>query len=253
MNGKRYIGWFVLLFLTAVTLGVIKSAGIRFGNQEFTVEPAEYNAAPFSEVVVAAETTAGSVLLEGQVTTADGKAVIGALVTISGAGGNHRITGFSDENGHYRLLGALAGEIDIRVYSPLYQDSAQKIVFGPDRSARLDVSPIEIIEAELLAETTAASGHAALLDWPDRNARNAFVRQCNFCHQIGNELTRSPRDLADWRDVVDRMEGYLVLLNNAHVKIIGETLANTLPDGSCPRALPLSIHRCWRKPVSRNG
>jgi len=72
-----------------------------------------------------------------------------------------------------------------------------------------------------------ASAHAATIHWANTEDRDTFVSQCHFCHQIGNSLTRVPRSRELWVEVVDRMEGYLVLVTDADKATIVDRLHET--------------------------
>lgn len=234
MTKKRYIAGGVLLLLTAGGVFVAISASIHFRNQNFTVDQESFDASSVAEIVTSAETDVTSVDLEGRVTSLTGQAIAGAMVSAGNTSGTYRLTVFTNETGLYRLRGEFPQEIEVRVRYPLSQDAFQTIKLGEERTAKLDFSLSEIREPGVFAETVSASGHAALLDWPDKEVGAAFVSQCHFCHQIGNELTRNPRDPEDWRDVVDRMEGYLVLLTEEHLDTIAETLGITFTGDQRP-------------------
>jgi hypothetical protein len=66
-------------------------------------------------------------------------------------------------------------------------------------------------DKDKLSNALPASAHAATVQWSDSERQDAFISQCHYCHQIGNSLTRVPRSGELRVEVVDRMEGYLVL------------------------------------------
>lgn len=232
---RRYKGAVILLGVL-VASGVLASisAGIHVGNQIFTVEPTVFDAAPMVDTLSTDGPTTVEATLEGRITTGDGRAVAGALVTASTAGGAYRLTVYSDAAGEYRLRGLLHDAVEVRVRSPYMQDVTKSIRFGEARSVRLDFTIEALATPGARSEGVAASAHAALLNWPDDEARGAFVSQCHFCHQIGNALTRSPREAGEWRDVVDRMDGYLVLLTDGQKEVIRDTLAATFTGEQLP-------------------
>lgn len=223
---KRYrVSIALLALLTAGGVAASISAGIHVGNQTFTVEPTVFDAAPATELISPGRPAAAQAILEGRVTTADGRALAGALITVGDADGAYRLTVYSNAAGEYHLNGALPDTVSVRVRSPFTRDVTKQVSFDEERSLRLDFTAEFETSPENRSESASASAHAALLGWPDEASRSAFVSQCHFCHQIGNELTRNPRELEEWRDVVERMDGYLVMLTEAEKQVIGDTMA----------------------------
>ncbi|MEK7661766.1 MAG: hypothetical protein AAB680_06975, partial [Pseudomonadota bacterium] len=57
-----------------------------------------------------------------------------------------------------------------------------------------------------------ASAFNARLPWKDvARDRPAFVSQCNYCHQMGNNYTRLPFSHKEWVAEIDKMEGILAM------------------------------------------
>jgi streptogramin lyase len=162
--------------------------------------------------------------LQGVVTTTDGRPIEGAMVTAINADATHRITVYTGASGNYRISTSFAGEIQLRVRTPYFGDVTRSVSLDDDAAAPADFVLDKLAAPADLSASLAASAHAATLDWQDPGIRDAFVSQCHFCHQIGNEFTRRPRPLDAWTEVVDRMEGYLVLLTNKEKRAIRDTL-----------------------------
>lgn len=80
-----------------------------------------------------------------------------------------------------KLRGLLPDAVMVRVRSPGAQDATVSISFDEGRSVRLDFAIEAMATPDALSQSVAASAHAALFDWPDDDARGAFISQCHFC------------------------------------------------------------------------
>ncbi len=78
----------------------------------------------------------------------------------------------------------------------------------------LDYDMARETDPAALSNSLTASAHLTALSWTNPHTQAAFVSQCNYCHQVGNELTRAPRSREGWDETVRRMEGYLAILTN---------------------------------------
>jgi len=230
---RRLTFWIVLLFAIGV-ITAVRVAGIHVGNQNFVAEPSFFDAAPVTQTALSPQLNRAPVVLHGQVSSEDGQPVAGATITAGDMAGRYRLSVFSDADGRFRLRANLAREAIIRVRALGYADVERELESVGELTGSYDFALIAIGDGEARAEAAVASGHAALLDWPDKEVNAAFVSQCHYCHQIGNALTRSPREAEDWEDVVDRMEGYLVLLSNDHKRRITRTLSETFTGDQRP-------------------
>jgi hypothetical protein len=70
-----------------------------------------------------------------------------------------------------------------------------------------------------------ASAHLTALPWKDTEERAPFVAQCNYCHQVGNLLTRGKRGAESWAQSIDKMEGYMAIVTDEQVGRFSEVLA----------------------------
>lgn len=178
--------------------------------------------------MLAAGLAQAGAVVEGRVTGPDGKALAGAMVTVSNEAGNRRFTVYSDSQGAYRAAVPFAGPVTVRLRTFHHEDSEQGLTLADDQRRELNLASGDPLELQPRSDRLPASAHAARLPWPDDAARETFISQCNFCHQVGNPLTRRPRPLDEWRETIERMEGYLaVLLTEDEV----DTIARSLNEG----------------------
>ena len=165
-----------------------------------------------------AATLAGTVSGEGQ-------PLAGAIVTAIDAAQKRRDTAYTDAQGRFSLTVDFAGGITLRARAPYFKDATQELDL-----ARLPARPLafELARhgvAEELSASLPASAQLAKLSWPSNDSRSAFISQCNYCHQVGNALTRGPKDSSAWATTVRRMEGYFAILTNGEAEAITKTLA----------------------------
>jgi len=157
--------------------------------------------------------------------TSDGKPVTGAMVSAFAADNKQHDTVYSDADGRYRLTVDFAGKIKVRTRAPYFKDAVNELDLPVEAVSTLDYQLTKQTDAAALSDSLTASAHLTALSWPLPETRAAFISQCNYCHQVGNELTRVPRDQDAWKETVRRMEGYLAILTNREVEDITKTLA----------------------------
>ena len=153
-----------------------------------------------------------------------GKPLAGAMVTAFSADAKRRDTVYTDASGRYRLNVDFAGELTVRARTPYFKDASVKVSLPLPAVKTLDFSLERHSVAAELSDSLPASAHAAVLPWGNHNTREAFISQCNYCHQMGNALTRVPREESQWRATVRRMEGYFAMLTNQEAQDITRVL-----------------------------
>ena len=163
--------------------------------------------------------------LSGQITSG-GKPIPGAMVTLFDEAKTRRDTAYADAEGRYSLTTDICGKVSVRARAPYFKDVAQDLDLPPDRSRALDYDMARETDPAALSDSLTASAHLTALSWANQVTRAAFVSQCNYCHQVGNELTRAKRSRQGWDETVRRMEGYLAILTNREADDIAATLAN---------------------------
>lgn len=165
--------------------------------------------------------------LTGLVQTYGGMPISGAMITAFSSDRKRRITAYSHPDGAYTLPLAFAGELLVRARTPYFEDVEHVIVAADGETTEVIFTASRLSSPDDLSNNLTASAHAARLQWPDDEDRSAFVSQCNFCHQVGNSLTRRPRDKQQWQDVVDRMEGYLIFVTDKQKESIVDRLSES--------------------------
>lgn len=154
----------------------------------------------------------------------EGKPLAGAMVTAFSADTKRRETVYADAAGRYTLSVDFGGRLNVRARAPYYKDVSTDVDL-PLLAVRATNFDLErhSVAAELSASLS-ASAHQSALPFTNVNTREAFISQCNYCHQLGNELTRTPRTESKWRDTVLRMEGYFAMLTNKEAEDITKVL-----------------------------
>lgn len=168
--------------------------------------------------------------------TSEGKPLAGAMVTVFDAGKKRRDTVYTDPNGHYSITVDFAGKLQVRARTPYFKDAMQDVDLALVEQKTLDFTQVRHSVAAELSESLPASAHLSTLPWASQDSRAAFISQCNYCHQVGNALTRTPRDESAWAATVHRMEGYFALLTNKQADEIIKTLHKGL-DGKAVAAV----------------
>lgn len=184
---------------------------------------------------------ATTIQLSGTVRLADGVQVAGAMVTITDARGVSK-TVYTDEGGRWRLAAAaLEAPLGLRVRAgAAYADVVRPV--DPATPRYLDIEIARLIDPRAISEQLTASAHAAAVRWESGGARDAFISQCHFCHQIGNKLTRAPRTVEQWQRVLGRMEGYGALLTWQHERDVAHTLSRSFQGQSLDTVQTLAMH-----------
>ncbi|MEO9334720.1 hypothetical protein ABI260_20725 [Pseudomonas guguanensis] len=191
---------------------------------------------------------AAEVSISGQVFLQEGAAVAGAMVTIIDAK-NNSTTVYSGQDGSWALNASeLAEPINIRIRAGnAYADYLQPIAAGSNAPLRVELKRLS--DTVEISERLIASAHAASVRWKSAGAKEDFISQCHFCHQIGNAYTRTPKTTEEWKSTIRRMEGYGALITWKNEKEFAETLSSSF-DGSPVRAAQtLSMHEELPKAV----
>ncbi len=156
--------------------------------------------------------------------TAHGEPVAGAIVTLWNEAHNRKESVYTDIDGSYVLDTEFSGNVVLRGRATNWQDSNQNISLASDAVETIDISLVEFNSAEEVSAALTASAHAATLEFPDQDTKLAFIAQCTYCHQQGNSLTRTPREVDAWSDTIWRMEGYGAYITYGEHKRIAEML-----------------------------
>lgn len=165
-----------------------------------------------------------AVQLSGQVVDGQGAPLAGALVTLFNAERNQKMTVYTDADGRYALRSPYQGALLLRARAHRLQDAVRDIAAQADevQTAVLTMQPFPNDQA--LSDSLTASAHLTRVKWPDEETRTTFISQCNYCHQMGNALTRVPREKSLWEETISRMEGYGALLTGEQAGTLAEGL-----------------------------
>ena len=175
--------------------------------------------------VLGATSSASAATLDGSVQTSDGQAVAGAMVTVFSANRMRKQTVFTDEQGRYLIVVDYDGELTIRARASNFADQRQTVsVAGQDKHT-VDLT-VASFESDMdRSNALPASAHLTSLPWKDAEERSPFIAQCNYCHQIGNALTRGKRNAESWTKSIEKMEGYMAIVTDEQVERFSEVLA----------------------------
>lgn len=169
-------------------------------------------------------TPAQAASLSGTVSDADGRAVAGAMVSVFNEAKTRRETVYTDADGRYTIRTPFAGKLLLRARAANRMDDRVTLQLAADQRARQDFRLGAFASAEQASNALPASAHNARLSFASASDQAAFVSQCNYCHQIGNALTRVPRSHEAWVSTIERMEGYFAMLSAPQVARVGRVL-----------------------------
>lgn len=150
--------------------------------------------------------------LRGEVRGDDGKPVAGALVTASRADGGIGESVYTDAGGRYVLkTRRITGSVTLRVRQPYYQDAHAIAEVGAAATVTQDVRLQAMTAAGEISDSLPAAFHFGRIRFEEGTpfARGRFQRDCLTCHQVGNALTRVPRNAEAWETTIERMHRYL--------------------------------------------
>lgn len=151
----------------------------------------------------------------GTVRDPQGEPIVGAMVTFQRGDPLHAVTGFTDEDGRYRVTAPPGpGPTLVRARRIGWKD--QRVV-DPEPSTQrpfdLRLEP-ETDPAAVAAQLPANRWYKLVLDRiPDDVEREELIRQCTYCHQQGSWATRRVRDTKEWNKLLALMARMGGILN----------------------------------------
>ena len=170
---------------------------------------------------VAASSQAYAATLTGTVTAADGKPLAGAMVTLWNSAKNAKETVYTNAEGQYSLTTEFTGKVVLRTRLSRYKDQNSELELAADTLLNTPITLQDHTTDEGISDQLTASAHAATLPFADQDTKDVFIRECTYCHQQGNALTRRPRDKQAWSDTAWRMEGYGAYITyGQHARIV---------------------------------
>ena len=167
---------------------------------------------------------AAAATLSGRVEDGQGHPLAGVMVTVFNTARDVQETVYTGHDGRYAIHTAFGGQITLRARAHLFEDAGKSLVTTDERAQSVDLRMAPFANAQALSDSLTASAHLTQVHWPDAQTRTAFISQCNYCHQIGNALTRTPKDLSVWDTIVARMEGYGAMLTRGESTTIAQQL-----------------------------
>jgi len=163
--------------------------------------------------------------LEGTVTTLEGQVVNGAMVTVFSANRMRKETVFTNAEGRYLIVVDYEGELTVRARASSFADQAKKVSITHAKPETVNLT-LGAFESDLdRSNALPASAHLTTLPWKDAEERAPFVAQCNYCHQVGNALTRGKRDAKSWAESIEKMEGYMAIVTDEQAARFSEVLS----------------------------
>lgn len=149
----------------------------------------------------------------GKITTESGKPVFGAMLTVWNEEQTRKETVYTNAMGEYAILTDFGGTLEVRARLVNFSDTLSKITINKDQVVKLDLVIKHFETPEDRSAALSASAHAAKLPWRDDQERAPFISQCNYCHQLGNDFTRTERSQKEWLNSVETMETYFAMLS----------------------------------------
>jgi streptogramin lyase len=151
--------------------------------------------------------------LSGVVKDARGKPLNGVMVRVSDEASGLADNVFTDAKGKYALSTRLSGDVVVRFRLPYYQDETRKLRLAAGQPVAQAATLKRMTVAADISESLPSGYHFGNLSF-DKNptaifSRGNLQRDCAGCHALGNTVSRAPRPLDQWVEVVKRMQGYL--------------------------------------------
>jgi streptogramin lyase len=143
--------------------------------------------------------------LSGVVRDASGTGIAGAMVTVSAGSPAHHVTVFADDAGRFDAGELDPGPFDVRARRLGWRDAWKQGVASGSAPLEL-VLERETDPVGLAAQLPANYWYARVLARiADDDTRWQLKRECTFCHQQGNPITRRPRTREEWDKILALM------------------------------------------------
>lgn len=162
--------------------------------------------------------------ISGYVANSENKAIAGAIVTLWNQQKNQKLSTYTDAKGYYTLETDFTGQVTLRGRSPYYRDSHSSLTLEVTSSLEQQLVLEKMNSPQEISDSLPASAHVTKLPLKEGEYREAFIAQCNYCHQQGNSLTRIPRSEDAWDATIWRMEGYGAMISHAEHDMIRQSL-----------------------------
>ena len=193
--------------------------------------------------------------ITGTVKAADGRALLGALVTLTRSDGLFVESVYVGSGGRFTLKTRQQGKAGLRARSPYFADATVELQVGNGSSQAFVLNPLT--DPQAVSDSLSASAHFARIQFPTALEKQWFQVECLTCHQIGNAFTRTQRPVELWQQIVTRMLGFYGVTDKARIDRYAGILAASF-DGKPvtprqdlvvdPRILPARIIQ-WKLPT----
>lgn len=179
--------------------------------------------------------------VSGSVAGEDGRAIAGALVTLTDKRGVSE-TVYSNDKGEFSLATPLQGELDFWVRKRYHRDEMRKLELPASGRTSVKVVLPALRDAKEISEDHPPLSHFSKIAFDkDEKAlfsRPNFARDCLSCHAVGEVRTRQQRPVEEWTKTVQRMHAYLGNGDPKAAQTRAEMLAKAF-DGSLVSSRPV--------------
>ena len=152
-------------------------------------------------------------LLTGVVKDGHSKPLNGVMVRVTNEASGVSESVFTDEKGRYELSTRLTGNVTVRFRLPYYRDETNNLMLTIGKSVEQQADLKPMTDLAEISESLPSAYHFGNLafdkDPKAINSRQNLQRDCAGCHALGNSVTRAPRPLDQWVDMVTMMQGFL--------------------------------------------
>ncbi|HXU39960.1 MAG TPA: carboxypeptidase regulatory-like domain-containing protein [Blastocatellia bacterium] len=147
--------------------------------------------------------------IAGAVVDQQKKPLAGVMVTAFDSVEDKMITVFTKEGGRFKLPALTNREYKLRARLPGFEDEFKNVSHQPAAAMALVSFQMKPAANPKMQETSV--DRIRLIKWPNDEARLNFRMACAYCHQVGTEGFRAPKEKADWdvmvRDVMSSRIG----------------------------------------------
>src|SRR5262245_54388293 len=150
--------------------------------------------------LVAWETTgsgADSYFITGAVADQQKKPLSGVMITAYDSVQEKTITVFTGEGGRFKVPGLANRDYKLRARLPGFEDEFMQVPYKTTPSVAF-----QLRRAANARNQETSVDRIRLLKWPNDEARLNFRMACAYCHQVGTDGFRAPKEKADWDAMV---------------------------------------------------
>jgi len=153
--------------------------------------------------------SANSYSIIGAVSDAHNKPLAGVMITAFDAVDDKTTSVFTMHGGRFKLPGLTGRDYKLRARLPGFEDEFIAVAYKSASSATVSFR-LKPAANPRMQETSV--DRIRLIKWPNDQARLNFRMACAYCHQVGTEGFRAPREKADWdvmvREVMSTRTGF---------------------------------------------